>query len=89
MVKLEAFSRKHFNEDRSDRVIAFIESGEPTGLNFETLMNYISNLTINGLLISSSVYVLENRGWCGYFIGGDYIPSSIDIYAFYDFKLCA
>ena len=33
-------------------------------------MNYISNLTINGLLISSSVYVLENWGWCGYFIGG-------------------
>lgn len=44
-----------------DAVIEFIRSGEPKGFNFEVLMNYISNLTINGLVIALAIYA--NQSW--------------------------
>ncbi|WP_338854021.1 hypothetical protein WE348_20555 (plasmid) [Alteromonas macleodii] len=44
-----------------DAVIRFIRSGEPKGFNFEVLMNYISNLTINGLVIALAIYA--NQSW--------------------------
>lgn len=48
------------NQSHVDAVIRFIRSGEPKGFNFEVLMNYISNLTINGLLIALAIYANQS-----------------------------
>jgi len=45
-----------------DRTVAFIRSGEPKGFNFEVLMSYISNLTINGLVMALALQVYKEWG---------------------------
>lgn len=48
------------NQSHVDAVIGFIHSGEPKGFNFEVLMSYISNLTINSLVIALAIYANQS-----------------------------